>query len=316
MGKSVKDMCKNSISKSKNKASKFINKAKDKAKNIFRRKKNRGGRDVNDEEEDTCRTEFCTPVIKTNNVYVPLPAPKCSDTRYSSILQNPQAFTALLTPDGSAFTDPTMLTINNPTNPLAIDLDFLRDCIKGIKYDSKLNDLTQQGEQVNLKVNEYTSQKGLIDTYNEMNNSSLYYYKSDLIYVICKISFFIILIITYVYFFKLTGIIEPFKNLFNTIATKGDAIINKISDKIKKPTNGIAKPTNGIAKPTNGIAKPTNSVPKPTNGIPKPTNGMPKPTNAVPKPTNGIPKPTNGVPKPTNGIPKPGIIKSKITNSK
>ena len=207
-------------------------------------------------------SKYCTPVIKKHVVYVPSPAPKCSDPIYN-ITTNDE-FKAIL---------------QNGRIPLGMDPDFLYGCIANKMAENDNTQIQTDMVDINTKISNYTTQKGLIDTYNEMNNSSLYYYNNDLKYVIYKISFFIILLFTYIYFFKLTGIIEPIKNLFNKVIKKGNDFINKESDKIKNP------------KPTNANPKPTNANPKPTNANPKPTNTNPKPVNSNPKPI--IQKSTN-----------------------
>jgi len=311
MGKNnLNDICKKAGSAAKNSAHNAANNASNSL-NKKRRKRRIGSKDEDTPDFDMCATDNCTPIIKDNNVYVPLPAPKCSDAQYSSIVNNPSSFALLIDASNNTIIDEyrTMFTQYYPLNPSGINLDFLYDCIQGSKYNSTLLDLQNQKDGIDTKVSTYSSQKGVIDTYNEMNNSSLYYYKTDLTYIICKISLFIILIITYIYFFKLTGIIEPFKKLFNMAATKGDSIINKITDKIKKPTNAIPKPTNANPKPTNAIPKPTNAIPKPTNAIPKPTNGNPKPTNAIPKQALLKPTTSNSKPKIKNLNPKSSISK-------
>jgi hypothetical protein len=227
----------------------------------------------------TNATSKCTPIIKKNNVYIRQPPPKCTDPSYNI----------------------TTLDQFNRMNIGNIDLDFLYSCILQNKPSPEI---ITDVSATDIKISNYNSQKGLLDTYNEMNNTSMYYYKNDLIYVICKISFFIILLITYIYFFKLTGIIEPIKKLFATLITKGDTIINKISDKVKKPNpNPNPNPTNSnSSKPTNSnsnSSKPTNPNPNP-----KPINANPKPINANPKPNPNInikPKiSTNTKVKPTN----------------
>jgi hypothetical protein len=175
-------------------------------------------------------------------------------------------------------------TVSDSTQRLQADV--LYNCLNQDKLDNSSNDqLISDISGIYTKITDYTDQKGVIDTYNEMNNSSLYYYKNDLKYVIFKIFFFIILIVTYIYFFKLTGIIEPVKRLINTIISKGDTFINKVTDKIKNPTVTDLKP-----KPTNVIS--TNVKPAPTNVIAtnvKPTNVKPTTNNVKPN----IPKPTN-----------------------
>ena len=210
-------------------------------------------------------SNYCTPIRTYRTVYLPLPAPKCTDSPYNV----------------KTITEFNNILIYNKL-PNNIDSEFLFSCIQNSQSSNNNTQLETDISGINTKVNDYTNQKGLLDTYNEMNNSSLYYYKNDLTYVISKISFFIILLITYIYFFKLTGIIEPIKNLFNTVVTKGSDFINKESEKIKIP-----KPT--IPKATNAIPKATNVIPKATNAIQKLVNTKP----AIPKSANSILKKAN-----------------------
>ena len=265
----------------------------------------------------TSASSYCTPVTKYNNVYITKTIiPKCSDLAYQTIINSD--YTNI-----EEHLDKFVNTTNNIKNwknnsswfrkkyNTVIDPDFLYSCIKNSQYDKSITRLNSDISEVDTQIKNYTEQKGLLDTYDEMNNSSLYYYKNDLIYVICKISFLIILIITYIYFFKLTGMIEPIKNLFNTIITKGNTIINKVTDKIKnpKPANAIPKPVNANSKPANANSKPVNANSKPANANP---NANPKPVNAKrinanPKRINANPKRINANPKPANANPKPKI---------
>jgi hypothetical protein len=163
-------------------------------------------------------------------------------------------------------------TYSNVPKTSNIRYKFWYDCVLKNKlisdnYLPVYNNISDINTQIN-DYNEYNN-NNLSLTFDELNNNSMYYYKTDLIYVICKISFFIVLIISYIYFFKLTGIIEPLKTLINKIISKGNSFINKEAAQIKKeptikPTD--VKPTN--IKPT--IVKSTDIKPtivKPTNVI-------------------------------------------------
>jgi len=228
----------------------------------------------------TSASNYCKPIIKTKYIYnkINLPAPKCSDYDYNSLINSSNIENDLT----SYISDDQKTWRTTPLNRLRqIDPDFLYNCIQNSQYDKNTTQLKSDISGVNTQITDYTTQKGLLDTYDEMNNSSLYYYKNDLVYVICKISFLIILIATYIYFFKLTGMIEPLKNLFNTIITKGNTIIDKVTDKIKNP-----KPANANPKPANANPKSANAVPKPVNAVPKPVNA--KRINANPKPATDV----------------------------
>jgi hypothetical protein len=221
----------------------------------------------------TTSSKYCKPVIKKKYIYrkINLPAPKCSDSDYNKLINSTNIENDL----ASYISADKTTWLTTPLNRLRkIDPDFLYNCIQNSQYDKNTKQLKSDISEVNTQITDYTTQKGLLDTYDEMNNSSLYYYKNDLVYVICKISFLIILIATYIYFFKLTGIIEPLKNMFNTIITKGNTIIDKVTDKIKNP-----KPTNANPKPANANSKSANAVPKPVNA---------KRINAVPKPATDV----------------------------
>ena len=65
------------------------------------------------------------------------------------------------------------------------------------------------------------------DTANESNMYSLYVYTNDLNYTYCKIFFFIVLLITYGYFFKLSNIPTLMVTLYNN--TKDKLIVPIIS---------------------------------------------------------------------------------------
>ena len=74
---------------------------------------------------------------------------------------------------------------------------------------------------INTILNKYNiAENTRNDTANELNNYSMTLYKNDLYFTYGKTFFFIILICSYVYFFRINGIIEPIFNLFNIIKTK------------------------------------------------------------------------------------------------
>ena len=228
-------------------------------------------------------------------VYLTPTTHTCNDSPYNEIIDE-ATFLEKYASSSDFITATTVSDIENRLQP-----EILYNCLNEINLRNNNYQLQTDISSIDIQITEYNNQKGLIDTYNEMNNSSLYYYKNDLKYVIFKISFFIILIVTYIYFFKLTGIIEPVKRLINTIISKGDTFINKVTDKIKNPTATNVKPTD--IKPTN--VKPTATNVKPTATDVKSTNV--KPTNVKPKPTNVKPKPTNIKSKVTNSNSKPKI---------
>ena len=197
----------------------------------------------------SCIKKACTPVIKTQNVYISKPAPTCSKSPY-----NITDITSYNTYK-DYIANPPPIDFKNQASWLKyyywyiakldtpINYDFWYSCIQNKIYSDDLTILNNDISGINTQINDYNTQTYLNDTYNQMNNSSLYYYKNDLTYVICKISFFIILIITYIYFFKLKGIIEPIKKLFNIIMTNGTQFINKATENIKKikPTDAGLK---------------------------------------------------------------------------
>jgi hypothetical protein len=236
-------------------------------------------------------------MLRPNIVYLTPPTHSCNDSPYKDIKD--KATFEEKYPSSTDF----LAAITGSNIVTRLQPDILYNCLNDINLTNNNNQLQNEISSIDTQITDYNNQKGLIDTYNEMNNSSLYYYKNDLKYVIFKIFFFIILILTYIYFFKLTGIIEPVKRLINTIISKGDTFINKVTEKIKNPPATNVKPT-----ATNVIT--TDVKPKPTNVLAtnvKPANTNPKPANTNPKPANTNPKPTNLKPKPTNSN-----LKSKI----
>lgn len=92
-------------------------------------------------------------------------------------------------------------------------------------------------------------------TSEEMNNYSMSLYKNDLNYTFGKILFLIVLIVTYMYCFKVTGIIQPIMQLFekfklgmNTVTDKINKELPKIKDKIPEVKQDIKNATNKLSK--------------------------------------------------------------------
>ena len=91
-------------------------------------------------------------------------------------------------------------------------------------------------------------------TSEEINNYSMSLYKKDLNYTFGKILFLIVIIITYMYCFKLTGFIQHimqiFENLKSTMNTASETInkqIPKIKDKIPEIKQDIKNATNKLS---------------------------------------------------------------------
>ena len=114
-----------------------------------------------------------------------------------------------------------------------------------------VSDLDSNISNTNKLINDNNS------TSDEINNYSMTLYKKDLNYTFGKILFLIVLIATYVYCFKLTGIIQPIMKIiekFKSITTAASDTINKqipkIKDKIPEIKQDIKNATN---KMTNKI---------------------------------------------------------------
>jgi len=75
---------------------------------------------------------------------------------------------------------------------------------------------------LNNLINNYSDNKEKAISASEMNNNTKTLYQKDLYYTYGKIFFFILLAGCFYYFFKLSGILEPIKN-----------IVEKVKDKVK-----------------------------------------------------------------------------------
>jgi len=129
-----------------------------------------------------------------------------------------------------------------------IDFVFWKKCITEQK---DISHVELNLSSINKILNTYNiEEQNKVDTANETNAYSLTLFQNDLYYTYGKIVFFIILIGSYIYFFRINGIIQPIMNLFNFAKTKVmDNLPNtttKILDKkIPKEKNNLTK-TNSI----------------------------------------------------------------------
>jgi hypothetical protein len=139
-----------------------------------------------------------------------------------------------------------------------IDFEFWQKCITKQKDISHV-DLNLSS--INTILNKYNiEEQERVDTANELNTYSLTLFQNDIYYTYGKIVFFIILICSYIYFFRINGIIQPIMNLFNFVKTKVMVDLPNTATKIldkkipKEKANSIK--TNSIK--TNSIK--TNSI--------------------------------------------------------
>jgi hypothetical protein len=115
-----------------------------------------------------------------------------------------------------------------------IDFEFWRQCIL---TKQNVSQFALNADTIDSILNKYNiDEQNKIDTANESNNYSMTLYQNDIYYTYAKIVFFIILICSYIYFFRITGIIEPIKELFNFAKTKLSLnTTNILSTKIPGP---------------------------------------------------------------------------------
>ena len=136
-----------------------------------------------------------------------------------------------------------------------IDFEFWQKCITTQKDISHV-DLNLAS--INTLLNTYNiDEQTRNDTANESNNYSMTLFQNDMYYTYGKIIFFIILIGSYIYFFRINGIIEPIMKIFNVVKTKIMVDLPKTADKIlakkipRQKTNAIPKPVNANLTKTN-----------------------------------------------------------------
>lgn len=114
-------------------------------------------------------------------------------------------------------------------------------------------------------------------TANEINNYSMELYRSDLNYTFGKVVFLIVLIVTYVYCFKVTGIIQPLMKMFETLKATFISMSDKINKELPKLKDKIPEIKNNLKdKLMPNKEMPTNKAVTdkvPTNKMP--TNKMP-----------------------------------------
>ena len=126
-------------------------------------------------------------------------------------------------------------------------LKCLQERVK--KEDAELNNL----------LNNYEKNKLHAITASELNRNTSSLYKTDLYYTIGKSLLFVCLITTYFYFFRITGIIEPLKNISKKISEKVNKLTEVKVPKIKLPE--VTMPT--IKMPEAEIVKDTNKTKSP-----------------------------------------------------
>ena len=99
-----------------------------------------------------------------------------------------------------------------------IDFVFWKKCITKQK---DISHVELNLSSINTILNTYNiEEQNRVDTANETNAYSLTLFQNDVYYTYGKIVFFIILIGSYIYFFRINGIIQPIMNLFNFVKTK------------------------------------------------------------------------------------------------
>jgi len=87
---------------------------------------------------------------------------------------------------------------------------------------------------IDKQITNWSNDKSNDDTATELNNYSMALYQADLKYTFGKIIFFIILVIVYIYFFKVNGIIEPILKLLNFMKTKITVDLPLATEKVIK----------------------------------------------------------------------------------
>jgi len=142
-----------------------------------------------------------------------------------------------------------------------IDFDKWKKCIADKKLSKNVD---KNLASINTILGGYNiSEQTRTDTANELNKYSMTLYQNDIYYTYSKFFMFVVLIFSYIYFFRMNGIIEPIMKLFNIVNTQINGVVSKITEK-KIP---VQKPK--VQKP---IVQPTNA-PKPkvqSTNAPKP----------------------------------------------
>ena len=153
----------------------------------------------------------------------------------------------------------TLKEFNLYTPTKKTDYNTWLNCISK-KY---ISDINTNILNTNKLINDKNS------TSDEINNYSMTLYKKDLNYTFGKILFLIVIVITYMYCFKLTGIIPPLFKLFekfklgiNTVTDKINKELPKIKDKIPEIKDKIADalPTKLTNKITNKISNKLSKI--------------------------------------------------------
>ena len=102
-------------------------------------------------------------------------------------------------------------------------------------YNCVKERLIKEDERLTQLINNYETNKLSAITASEMNNNTESLYKTDLYFTIGKSLLFVCLIITYFYFFRVTGILEPLKNGIKAVKDKADKLTDIKVPKMKLP---------------------------------------------------------------------------------
>ena len=138
------------------------------------------------------------------------------------------------------------MSITSPTTSPPIDcseyqvddtseLFSILNAADDIKYDSMLKCLQHQIIDKDASLNQYATNYGVNKleaiSASQRKVNSEHIYKENVVYTTSKVFMFILLIVSYIYFFKDTGILEPIKNSVNSMMN----YLDKLKE-IKLPT--------------------------------------------------------------------------------
>ena len=132
-----------------------------------------------------------------------------------------------------------------------IDFEFWQKCI--LKQQD-ISHVELNKNSINTIINTYNiDELNRTITANDSNDYSMEIFQNDIYYTYAKIVLFIILICSYIYFFRISGIIGPIMALFNLVKMKISVNMPKIlSTKIPGPKPNEIK-TNSIKRKNSAI---------------------------------------------------------------
>ena len=137
-----------------------------------------------------------------------------------------------------------------------IDFEFWQKCI--LKQQD-ISHVELNKNSINTIIKTYNiDELNRTITANDSNDFSMQIFQNNIYYTYAKIVLFIILICSYIYFFRISGIIGPIMALFNLVKMKISVNMPKIlSTKIPGPKPNEIK-TNSIK--TNSIKKKNSAI--------------------------------------------------------